>query len=556
MRIDQGFPVFYGNDGAPLKSGRLYIGTVNLDPRLSPVAVFFDSAYTVAAPNPLTITNGVVMRKGKPASVFVAAEYSVILTDTDGVVQFSAPNGAAFPASDVVAQITPALTNTFLPKSGGVMTGPIVLADAVAAGQMYSRAQLDALLSSRSSATFVVDSILKWNQFVTEAAGNDYTRVLVKRGSYAVNTGVTVPSGCVELRGEYGAEIVFTVPDTTATYGLQTVAGQVTLISNLVFTVNATPPNNFTALSTVDAFVTDVDVAFVLAQPSAQSSGTLIGVAGSNVKNVTVTAYAAVTGALISVTAAFYIIGVNTVAPTTRIGCVTENIAVSAQSIPFAMLSRTGALNTDNPVVVVCVRHGNANALSAAWNRPKVSRFGLNTVSASTFTFVQFTGAATGQAATQLQFMGTLTLTAFAAAYSIMTFSNTTEHFVSIDYRASIAIIGGASCSFRQSFAPFTPVSDTAGSILSVKGHLVLNASLVVTQDVVYNARIVEIVLQLVGPTLAPPTLGANFAVRTCRRLRNCVVVLAAGTQYATDVYASSTTGAAVGNTAAGGWNN
>jgi hypothetical protein len=77
------FPVFVDADGLPLEGGFIYIGVANLDPVSNPLAVFWDSALTVPAAQPLRTEAGVIVRNGAPAAVYVGADYSIAVHDSN-----------------------------------------------------------------------------------------------------------------------------------------------------------------------------------------------------------------------------------------------------------------------------------------------------------------------------------------------------------------------------------------------------------------------------------------------------------------------------------------
>lgn len=80
-------PLFLDARGALLDAGRIYIGTANADPELSPVPIYWDSALTQEAAQPLRTLGGVIMNGESPSSVYVDAEdYSQRVRDADGIL--------------------------------------------------------------------------------------------------------------------------------------------------------------------------------------------------------------------------------------------------------------------------------------------------------------------------------------------------------------------------------------------------------------------------------------------------------------------------------------
>jgi hypothetical protein len=77
------FPVFVDADGLPLEGGFIYIGIANLDPVSNPLAVFWDAALTIPASQPLRTEAGVIVRSGAPAAVYVGADYSIAVHDSN-----------------------------------------------------------------------------------------------------------------------------------------------------------------------------------------------------------------------------------------------------------------------------------------------------------------------------------------------------------------------------------------------------------------------------------------------------------------------------------------
>lgn len=77
---------FADTTGLPLDSGSLYIGVANQDPQTNPVQVYWDSALTIPATQPLTITAGYVTNSGVRAAYYVAADtYSLRARNKAGV---------------------------------------------------------------------------------------------------------------------------------------------------------------------------------------------------------------------------------------------------------------------------------------------------------------------------------------------------------------------------------------------------------------------------------------------------------------------------------------
>ena len=92
LSIQVPFPAFAGTDGQPLENGYIWIGTVNLNPQVNPIAVYWDAALTIAAAQPIRTLNGYPVYQGTPARLYVNSDYSIRVQDSKGSLVYSAPS--------------------------------------------------------------------------------------------------------------------------------------------------------------------------------------------------------------------------------------------------------------------------------------------------------------------------------------------------------------------------------------------------------------------------------------------------------------------------------
>ena len=104
IEVQPPYPAFAGTDGLPLENGYIWIGAVNLSPQVNPIAVYWDDAQTIAAPQPIRTLNGYPVRNGTPARFYVATDYSIQVLDSKGSVVYTSLNdnlsGDGFVASN------------------------------------------------------------------------------------------------------------------------------------------------------------------------------------------------------------------------------------------------------------------------------------------------------------------------------------------------------------------------------------------------------------------------------------------------------------------------
>lgn len=94
--VEPPFEIFTDIDGQPLEAGYVWIGTANLDPQTNPIAVYFDQALTILAPQPLRTIGGYIVNSGTPAKIYVdAAAYSIRVMNKNGSTLYTLPNGTA-----------------------------------------------------------------------------------------------------------------------------------------------------------------------------------------------------------------------------------------------------------------------------------------------------------------------------------------------------------------------------------------------------------------------------------------------------------------------------
>lgn len=85
LRVTEPFPIFYDTDGTPLDDGMIYVGVINQDPRSNPVQVYWDSALTIPATQPIRTLNGRPAYQGAPANFYTEdVEYSIAVFDRLG----------------------------------------------------------------------------------------------------------------------------------------------------------------------------------------------------------------------------------------------------------------------------------------------------------------------------------------------------------------------------------------------------------------------------------------------------------------------------------------
>lgn len=86
------FNVWYDTDGTPLNNGSVYIGEAGLDPENNPITVYFDTALSIPAPQPLTTTNGYITNNGSPAPIYIpptVTSYSLRTKNNAGTTIFN-----------------------------------------------------------------------------------------------------------------------------------------------------------------------------------------------------------------------------------------------------------------------------------------------------------------------------------------------------------------------------------------------------------------------------------------------------------------------------------
>lgn len=159
QRLSNPFPLFLDGHGALLDAGNVYIGIANDDPEVSPLTVYWDSALTIVAAQPLRTRGGVIVNNGSPAIVYIPdGDYSMRVRDADGNLVDYTPSasdagGIAFqPLNANLTSIAALLTTSYglslltaanapalralagivssLPLSGGTMTGNILRSSA------------------------------------------------------------------------------------------------------------------------------------------------------------------------------------------------------------------------------------------------------------------------------------------------------------------------------------------------------------------------------------------------------------------------------------------
>jgi hypothetical protein len=93
LSIQPPYPAFAGADGLPLENGYIWIGTVNLNPQVNPIAVYWDAALTIPAVQPIRTLNGYPGYQGTPARFYSATDYSIQVLDSKGSVVYTSLNG-------------------------------------------------------------------------------------------------------------------------------------------------------------------------------------------------------------------------------------------------------------------------------------------------------------------------------------------------------------------------------------------------------------------------------------------------------------------------------
>lgn len=106
---------YVDSSGAPIVSGILYIGTVDLDPKANPIAIFSDRELTVAATNPQTLDSlGRTTEK-----LWIGTKYSLrVSTSADVQVYQELDNGTDPSTVDIFKLVSVAGSNTITASTG------------------------------------------------------------------------------------------------------------------------------------------------------------------------------------------------------------------------------------------------------------------------------------------------------------------------------------------------------------------------------------------------------------------------------------------------------
>lgn len=105
IAVNPPFPLFTDADGQPLDDAYIYIGTANQNPVSNPITVYWDSALTITASQPIRTNGGYPVYNGSPARFYTASDYSILVRDKNGAFIYTAASETDFISSEFVTFI-------------------------------------------------------------------------------------------------------------------------------------------------------------------------------------------------------------------------------------------------------------------------------------------------------------------------------------------------------------------------------------------------------------------------------------------------------------------
>lgn len=117
------FPFYADADGDPLDNGRIYFGVANQNPEIAPIQVYWDSAGSQPAPQPVRTLNGFTVRNGTPAIVYAAVDYSLTVRTKNGELVYHAPTSADYSSASALQAFIDSLANFASSLLGAALAG-------------------------------------------------------------------------------------------------------------------------------------------------------------------------------------------------------------------------------------------------------------------------------------------------------------------------------------------------------------------------------------------------------------------------------------------------
>jgi hypothetical protein len=145
------FPLFYDADGVPLEEGYIYVGVAGLNPETNPQLVYWDSALTIVAAQPIRTLNGYPSNSGTPGMIYTGTtNFSVTVKTKASVTVYSTlSNTYASNLGTMSTQNANAVAIT-----GGTITGlssPLPVASGGTAGNTQAAARTGLGLGTMST---------------------------------------------------------------------------------------------------------------------------------------------------------------------------------------------------------------------------------------------------------------------------------------------------------------------------------------------------------------------------------------------------------------------
>ena len=122
LSIEPPFPAFADASGQPLEDGYIWIGTVNLNPITNPIVVYWDSAKTITAVQPIRTSGGYPVYQGTPARIYTASDYSIQVQNKNGTVVYTSLNDNAFGGGFAAINATGTGSQTIFPVGSVPLT--------------------------------------------------------------------------------------------------------------------------------------------------------------------------------------------------------------------------------------------------------------------------------------------------------------------------------------------------------------------------------------------------------------------------------------------------